>query len=241
MGVKSQILAELERQLLPLQGYKPLHHSAFNRVDLGEINKAFPGNEFPTGAVHEFICNDTEEVAASSGFISGILSSLMKRGEPLVWINPVNTIFPPALKEFGIEPHRIIFIEARNEKEILWTTEEALKCSGLIGVVAHVSNLSFNTSRRLQLAVENSGITGLLIRHTKTINTTACVARWNIRPMHSYNEDDLPGTGFIQWNVELMKVRNGKPGNWNLRWQNNQFWIINEPVVVHEWAERKIG
>ena len=41
------------------------------------------------------------------------------------------TIFPPALKSFGIAPDKIIFIDLKKEKEILWAMEEALKCDGL--------------------------------------------------------------------------------------------------------------
>jgi protein ImuA len=241
MGNKSEILAELERQLLPLQGYKPHHHSPFNKVDLGPVNRAFPRHEFPTGAIHEFICKRQEEVAASSGFISGILGSLMKRGEPAVWINPSYTIYPPALREFGIEPHKIIFIEAKSEKDILWTTEEALKCTGLVGVVTQVNNLSFNASRRLQLAVETSGLTGLVVRQPKIVSTTACVARWSIQPVQSYNEADVPGTGHPQWNVQLLKVRNGKPGNWTMRWQDEHFVATSETVMMNEWLKLKTG
>lgn len=38
--------------------------------------------------------------------------------------------------------------------------EEALKCGGLAAVVGEVQDISFTASRRLQLAVEQSGVTG---------------------------------------------------------------------------------
>jgi protein ImuA len=40
--------------------------------------------------------------------------------------------------------------------------------------------------------------------------------------------DDLPGVAFPRWQVELLKVRNGKPGIWQLEWANGK---INEVVV----------
>jgi protein ImuA len=33
----------------------------------------------------------------------------------------------------------------------------------------------------------------------------------------------LPGIGFPRWQVELLKVRSGKPGSWQLEWVNGKF------------------
>jgi protein ImuA len=33
----------------------------------------------------------------------------------------------------------------------------------------------------------------------------------------------MPGVGFPRWNVQLLKVRNGKPGAWQLEWEGGQF------------------
>ncbi|WP_148233512.1 ImuA family protein [Pseudopedobacter saltans] len=98
--------------------------------------------------------------------------------------------------------------------------EEALKCKGLAAVVAELQELSFSQSRRLQLAVESSRVSGFVLRRdTRKINTTACVARWRISPQPSLLlEKGLPGVGFPQWQVELLKVKNGQPGSWNIAW-----------------------
>src|SRR4030095_941720 len=109
------------------QGFKPLLH-AQSKIELGTINHSFPNSQFPLGVNHEFICNNNESLTASSGFIAGILSSLLQKGGAIVWISTSHTIFPPALVSFGINPAQIIFIRLRNQKEILWTIEEALKC-----------------------------------------------------------------------------------------------------------------
>src|SRR5450631_649056 len=100
--------------------------------------------------------------------------------------------------------------------------EEALKCEGLAAVAGEIPHIDFTASRRLQLAVEKSSVTGLLLRHRpRQLNTIACVARWQINPLPSELEDDLPGVGFPRWNVELLKVRNGKPGAWQMEWRND--------------------
>ena len=113
---------------------------------------AFPNSSFPLGAIHEFICNNIEEMTASSGFIAGILSTLMHQSGVSIWISSSHSIFPPALKSFNIAPDKIIFVKLQNEKDILWTIEEALKCEGLSAVIGEIRDLSFTASRRIAIS-----------------------------------------------------------------------------------------
>jgi len=227
-ALKADIITQLKKDILALQGFRPLLHQN-QQIDLGTINYSFPHSQFPLGVNHEFLCNDHEALTSSSGFIAGILSSLLKKGGASVWISSSHTIFPPALVSFGINPAQFIFIKLRNQKEILWTIEEALKCEGLTAVVGEVSCVDLTISRRLQLATEQTGVTGFLLRtHQRILNTTACFCRWQIHSLQSETEDGLPGVGFPRLNVELLKVRNGKPGSWQVEWANGKF---NEVVV----------
>ena len=227
-ALKADIITQLKKDILALQGFRRSLHQD-QQIDLETINHSFPDSVFPLGVNHEFICKAHEGLTASSGFIAGILSSLLKKGGAAVWISSSHTIFPPALVSFGINPAQLIFIRLRNQKEILWTIEEALKCEGLTAVVGEVSCVDLTISRRLQLATEQSGVTGFLLRSDqRTLNTTACSCRWQIHSLQSETEDGLPGVGFPRLNVELLKVRNGKPGSWQLEWVNGKF---NEVVM----------
>jgi protein ImuA len=214
---KTDIIAKLQRDILPLEGYKPVSGGVDSAIRLGAINAAFPNGQFPLGAVHEFICKGAEEKVAAGGFISGILAALMKQGGVCIWITKLRTVFPPALLAFGIAPEKVIFIELAKEKDILWTMEEALKCEGLAAVVGDMSHLDFTASRRLQLAVEKSRVTGFIFRvNPRQLNTTACVTRWQISSLPSELYGELPGVGYPRWQVQLQKVRNGRPGNWQI-------------------------
>ena len=194
---KADIIAQLQRDILPLQGFKKILNPAAIDVLPSVINNAFPNAQFPLGAIHEFISYDREDIAATGGFISGMVSSLMHNSKACIWINSSNTIFPPALKSFGIAPENIIFINLKNEKEILWAMEEALKCEGLAAVVGEMRELSFTASRRLQLAVEQSRVTGFILRNNPgSLNTTACVTRWKITSILSELAGDYAWCGF---------------------------------------------
>jgi len=101
--------------------------------------------------------------------------------------------------------------------------EEALKCEGLSAVIAEMQELSFVASRRLQLAVEQSRVSGFIHRNNpRNINTTACITRWQVSPLAAECEDDLPGVGFPRWKVSLLKVRNGTPGNWIIEYSGGK-------------------
>ena len=204
-----------------MQGFKPAS-SEMNDAGLAIIKDAFPCSVFPQAAIHEFFTTSAEENSASSGFAAGIVSSLMKTGAPSVWVSASKNIFPPALKGFKIDPHKIIFIQSQKPKEILWTIEEALKCDSIAAVVGEIGEISFTESRRLQLATEQSKVTGFLIRNNPKNLSTACVTRWKIKPLSS-EKQILPGIGFTKWNVELLKVRNGKPGSWQIQWRKGNF------------------
>jgi protein ImuA len=237
-ALKADIITQLKKDILALQGFRPLLH-AQQKIELGTINHSFPHSTFPLGANHEFICNSKESLAASSGFIAGVLSSLLQKGPAgarapagggaVVWISSSQIIFPPALVSFGIDPAQLIFIHLRNQKEINWTIEEAMKCEGLTAVVGEPSFIDLAISRRLQLASEQSRVTGFLLRNNpRQLTATACVCRWQRSPLQSETEDGLPGVGFPKWQVELLKVRNGKPGQWQLEWANGKF---NEVIM----------
>ena len=233
-ALKADIITQLKKDILALQGSRPLLHQ-HSQIELGTINHAFPNSQFPLGVNHEFICHAggvtggmtdgmSENMTASSGFIAGILSSLLQKRGAAIWISASQIIFPPALVSFGIEPSQIIFIHLKKQKEILWTIEEALKCEGLAAVVGEIASMDLAVSRRLQLATEQSRVTGFLLRNNpKHAGTTACTCRWRIQPLQSETENDLPGVGFARWKVELLKVRNGRPGKWELEWNNKQF------------------
>jgi len=188
---------------------------------LGPLQAAFPSGSFPLGAVHEFFSGKKEDQAASTGFIAGLLSALIGDHGTLLWISSSRTLFPPALIHHGIDPDRCIFIDLRKEKDVVWAMEEALKCNALSGVVGEMQELDFTSSRRLQLAVEQSQVTGFILRNNpRGMNTTACFSRWKISQLTSQRMDDLPGLGFPSWRVELLRIRNGKPGVWDIQSRN---------------------
>lgn len=241
---QKKLINQLQKDILRWQGFAAPAGGSSNHIGLAEIEDAFPNGVFPKGTIHEFLSFEPEHAAASDGFIGGLLKVLMSEGSACVWIGVSRKLFPIAFSSFGIEPDRIIFLDLKREKDVLWATEEALKCEGLGAVVAELREISFTQSRRLQLAVEKSKVTGFILRTDPLkLSTTACAARWQITPLPSLLDADMPGVGCPRWNVELLKVRNGNPGCWTVQWSANQFMIgLEEKASVEISPQRlKVG
>lgn len=226
-GNKSNIISALRADILRLEGFRA-HYAGSSPHVSDPIHHAFPGAAFPSGATHEFLLSAIENFSATGAFITMIVSSWLNTKEAIVWIGAEQKLMPSALEPFGIAPDRFLFARVMKEKDLLWVTEEALKCPAVGAVVSEVMDMSFTASRRLQLAVEESRTTGFIIRPDRLkLTPTACVSRWRVSQLPSESIDDLPGIGFPKWKVELLRVRNGQPGVWNVQWAEQQLTYLS--------------
>ncbi|MDR2272356.1 MAG: Error-prone repair protein ImuA [Sphingobacterium sp.] len=235
---KQALISQLKKDLLQWQGIQLKSADVFP-MGLGPLEEAFPNGIFPRGVIHEFVSFDRTGGAVSCGFISGLLGKMMLNGGICIWISCFHTLFPTGIRSFGVVPENVIFVQMEREKDVLWAMEEALKCEGITAVLAEIHQLDFVQSRRLQLAVEKSAVTGFILQHNpKQLGATACAARWKISSLPSQLEDGLPGIGYPSWDIELLKVRNGNPGRWQMTWTDSGF----EPVIkankaMEDWEQ----
>lgn len=239
MNDKQEILSNLRKQILLMEGFKePLLAEDAN---LGRINEAFPNGVFPFSALHEFFCFNQEEITSSSAFIAAMLSLRYRKNATTVWISPTRKIFPPALKSFGIEPHQVLFLNIKKEKDISWAINEALTCSSLSAVVGEMPEMSITASRRFQLTIEDAGVGCFILRSNPKNLLTTAVSRWHIQSLPSIAEKDFPGISFPRWQVNLLKVRNGKTGSWDVEWTGKGFRYPSKLAAIHNSLRKQIG
>jgi protein ImuA len=239
--LKKIIIERLQREILDLEGFKAKAQHTQSKLGLRILEDNFPNQTFPTGTIHEFVSERPEHTACTSAFISGVLTRLNNQNGVYIWIGKQKQLFPVGLRKFGIQPHQIIFINLVKQKDILWATEEALKCKSLSGVISELEEITFAQSQRLQLTVEKSKVTGFILRtQTERINATACAARWQIKPLASENEGSLPGVGFAKWQVDLLKVRNGNTASCVITYHHGQLAIV-ETANTYPLTHQAIG
>lgn len=241
INLKAQKISELKASILSLQGYNSESNPELNS-QLGVIASVFPNSTFPIGSLHEFLVDKKENETCTSGFIAGLLKALMGNNGCVLWVSAARTLFPPALRYFGLDPNRFLFIDLQNEKEVLWTLDESLKCDALSAVVGELKDIDFNISRRFQLCVERSKVTGFILRrHKQNLETSASASRWKITPLPSETFENLPGVGLPKWRVELIRVKNGKPAGWDIQWSTGRFLPIQNNLRLSMEPQLKAG
>jgi protein ImuA len=239
LSTKNELIQKLRQDIAAWEGFRPPPPGETESFGLGPIEKAFPGQAFPIGVLHEFISRSPEQTAATGGFLAGLIEVLLRGGGVCIWASYTRRIYPPALKRFGVNPDRVVFIDVQREKDVLWVTEEALKCKGIAAVICETSHLDFQESRRLQLAIEQSHVTGFILRKdVKNVQHTVCLARWEVRPLRTQLRPGLPGVGHPRWEVELLRVKNGHTGVWVMEWKKKSFWHINEKGAAKTLLEK---
>jgi protein ImuA len=213
-NVNPELLADLQERIDQIAGGSPRKrpHLPFG---VEEIDRRLPGGGLAYGGTHEIAGGGADAItgAVSSLFAAGIAA---RTKGPIIWCLNRPDVFPPALQQAGLNLNRVIFVECDKEDAILESAEEALRYGGLGAVVLEIVRLPMVASRRLQLAAEQSGTMGLIIRRwrrqseaTDYGQPTASVTRWRVSSMPS---EPLPvqGVGRPRWMVELMRSRAGE-------------------------------
>lgn len=146
------------------------------------------------------------EAAPATAFAAGIAGRLAARlSRPVLWALTADDLHVPGLARFGLPPGEVVVARGRDATDVLWTMEEALKCAGLACVVAEAAALDLTAGRRLQLAAEAGGTTGLILHPPLSAAANAGTTRWRVTALP---ED--------RWRVELERSRNGLGGRWEV-------------------------
>jgi protein ImuA len=202
-------IAQIEAGSRPRRGVLPFGVAA--------MDTCLPGGGLALGALHEVAGGADGAVAAL--FTAGIVA---RTGGMVLWCVARLDLFAPALSQAGLDPDRVIYVEAGDEKTALACSEEGLRHGGLSGVVAEAARLPMTVSRRLQLAAETSGTIGIVVRRWRRATEardfgqpTAAVTRWRVTALPSTSLP-VPGIGRARWLVELIRSRAGECAEFEL-------------------------
>ncbi|MBK1842473.1 hypothetical protein JHL17_34275 [Azospirillum sp. YIM B02556] len=201
---------------------------------IASVDGHLPDGGLPLGCLHAVT---TEDPGAGTGFAAVLLARLATPKAPALWILRGRDLYAPGLAAYGLMPDRLVAVRAVRAVDALWAMEEALRCPALSVVLGEVEGLDLTASRRLQLAAESSGVTGVLLESSagmpggrikggRAEGLSAAVTRWRLNAAHSLDEEDaaphpaggLPGLGAPRWSVALERCRGGRPGSWTLAW-----------------------
>jgi len=87
-----------------------------------------------------------------------------REGGAMVVLDEIHEFYPPAAVRLGIGLDQVIVVAARNQADNTWALDQSLRCPAVAVVLAWPEKLNGHAFRRLQLAAEQGGGVGLLMR-----------------------------------------------------------------------------
>jgi protein ImuA len=192
---------------------------------LPDIDSRLPHGGLAFGSLHEVVPAAESDMPAAFGFVVALLGRISSSG-PVVFVatpdRPIRAIrfSGHGLHGLGLDPARVILVEAGDEQQALWALEESLRSGAPDAVVGMTgAKLDLKKSRRLHLAASESGIPLLLLRPAAVFGSSAAVTRWRVASASAA----LDPFGLIagwRWRVALERCRNGRPGAWLLEFDD---------------------
>ena len=190
-------------------------------LEADALDTALPGGGLARAAVHEVVPARTGwDDGPAAGFTLALAGRALGHADgPVLWVARRLDLYPPGTAAFGVPPERLLCARAPDDAGVLWALEEALRCPDLAAVVGEVEQLSRTPVRRLQLAAEAGGGTGLLVQRRRIPPTraepSAAVTRWRVGALPRVSPASGP-----RWRVELARVRGGLPSEFEVIWDD---------------------
>ncbi|GGI21847.1 ImuA family protein [Bradyrhizobium guangdongense] len=224
-GARMSALATLRSQIERIETAEVVHHH--DRVALGhsEADRALKGG-LARAAIHEVFC-EGRQGASGTGFVMG-LAGRVSAQRPLLWVRQdfseieTGALSMSGLAELGLDPRRVVMVRAADVESALRTSADALACDALGAVVLELwgetRQFDLVASRKLTLAAQGSGVTGLLLRMAAQPLPSTAETRWMLRAAHSPPGSAWSAWGAPRFDAELLRNRHGLCGRWIMEW-----------------------
>ena len=199
------------------------------RVALGhaEVDSILQGG-LALGAMHEVFAEAGRQSGAATGFVAGLAGRAAAR-RLLVWVRQDFTeiesgaLSMSGLAELGLDPRFVVTVRAADVDSALRTAADALACDALGIVVLEVwgaaRQLDLVASRKLTLAAQASGVTGVLLRVAAEPQPSTAETRWIVRAAHSPPAAASNSWGAPVFDAQLVRNRHGAVGRWIMEWK----------------------
>jgi protein ImuA len=234
-GARTNTLASLrgciERIEAPGEAYLP------GRVPLGhaEADATLQGG-LAVGAMHEVFADAGRQSAAATGFVAGLAGRVAAR-RPLLWVRQdfaeieSGALSMSGLAELGLDPRLVVTVRAADVDAALRTAADAFACDAIGAVVLEVwgeaRQLDLVASRKLTLAAQASGVTGLVLRVAAEPLPSTAETRWILRAAHS---PPLSAWGAPVFDAQLVRNRHGPVGRWIMEWKCDEC-LFSKPAA----------
>jgi len=128
----------------------------------GPLDRLLPDAGFRRGTLVEWLGSGSGNGVGTLALATA--QAACRDGGALVVLDRRREFYPLVAFRLGIDPQNLIVVRADGDADNAWALDQALRCRAVAAVLAWPEKLDGRTFRRLQLAAEESGGLGLLIR-----------------------------------------------------------------------------
>ena len=225
---RSLAMAALRLALAKLDGHPVRSSAPALALGIPDIDTRLPTRGLAPGILHEFAGVSHGDRPAAFGFVAALISLAQQRRKgPAVLVATRAALthfgkpYGHGLRALGLDPGRLLLIEARRDQDAFWALEETLRSearpSAVAGAVEGAPDLT--ASRRLNLAAVRYATPLFLLGPPKRHGESAAATRWRISAA-SGARDQVGALAHLRWDVALTRARNGRPGKWLLEWDH---------------------
>lgn len=211
----ARLRAELSAGGSPAISVMPLGHPV--------LDAYLPGGGLVLGPPHEIVPADPGDAIAALAFALALCGRRLAEapGEAMIAAAGHPLPYGHGLTSLGLDPGRLLLLEAGGDGEVFRALEAALHAnclSALIGLVG--DGMPLKAGRRLQLAAEAGEPPLLLIlRRAGPGLPNGAATRWCIAAAPA-GTDRFGGLHAPRWRVRLERCRNGRGGSWLVEWDS---------------------
>lgn len=135
-----------------------LGHAAAETCPSGfaRLDAELPGGGWPAGALTELITR--EAGIGELRLLAPVLRQLTRAQRLVVLLAPPHIPYAPSLASFGIDPQRLLIVQAPNAADRLWAIEQTLRSASFGALLAWMPQATPRPEqlRRLQLAAQSA-------------------------------------------------------------------------------------
>lgn len=201
-----RLVAVLRERIAGLEGPRRPEGEAPVASGCGPLDRLLPEGGFRRGTLVEWLAEGDGTGALTLAL--GTAREALAEGGALVVVDRRREFYAPAAARLGINLVDLILVQPSSTADELWAIDQALRCPGVAAVVAWPERLDGRTFRRLQLAAEEGGAIGLLLRDCRVRHEpTWAEVRMGVEPL-----PPAPPVEGRRLRIELLRCRGGDEG-----------------------------
>lgn len=166
------------------------------------IDRFLPAGGLRRGTLVEWLASEPGSGATTLALDAA--RSAAGDGRPIVVVDRRGWFYPPALSA-GWPLERLLVVRCRRDDEAFWACDQALRTSGVGAVLTQCDVVDERRLRCWQLAAEQSGAVGLVVRHLAR-RPEACFSDLRLLVAPSC------AVGGRRVSLTLLRARQGRPG-----------------------------